>query len=57
MSEVHSTLLILGNKQKVEGRPNPEMRYSRYEVNLSTYQYAGSEAQRRAGRCVIRQGS
>jgi hypothetical protein len=44
MSEVHLTLLILGNKQKVEGRLNPEMRYSRYEVNLSTYQYAGSEA-------------
>jgi hypothetical protein len=42
---------------KVERKLNPEMRYSRHEVNLSTYQYAGSEARRKQGRCVIRQGS
>jgi hypothetical protein len=38
------TFLIIGNKQKVERENKPEMRYSRHEVNLSTYQYAGSEA-------------
>lgn len=46
-------ILIFDTNQKVERANKPEMRYSNHEVNLSTYQYAGSEAQRLAGGCVI----